>query len=302
VLRPFIGEAGRLNAFSPPFRFTRFFSPEDTLLCVCAASSASRLIRNEKLRIVELTTGSGLVGMSLLLAGEASTLLGLDVDEVAVETAAVNSRTLSIENRCQFECADLWSARTLEHVRGFDPHLIICNPPYVPEPVGLSLQLEAGAGADGTAHIMRTIELLAQVEPQSAALSWCSLSDPEKVVDAAHRAGYALDEVFIVAIADGEYSGSVHSYLRTLPHAYICELPRALLQIAPDGAARFAYLLMAGSFSRRESSNASALIGKLCSDFSAEGIEILCDGVPGIPTHCWVLDRWDELGLRAALH
>src|SRR5688572_1566854 len=37
---PFIDEAGRLRAFLPPFRFSSFFSPEDTLLCAIAAEAA----------------------------------------------------------------------------------------------------------------------------------------------------------------------------------------------------------------------------------------------------------------------
>jgi len=254
------------------------------------------------LKVVELTTGSGLVGMSVVLANEANTLLGLDVDEDAVETARANARMLLIEDRCRFECADLWSNHTSKSLRALNPNILICNPPYIPEPADTALQVEAGAGPDGTAHLMRTIELLQEVQPESAALSWCSLSDPAKVIDAAHRAGYALEQIFIVAIADGEYSGSVHEYLRALPHAYICETQQTLEQVAPDTSARFAYLLMAGSFARRDSSNISEDIEKLCSDFAINGLESLSRTNLTIPSRSWLLDRWDEIALRAILH
>jgi hypothetical protein len=48
--------------------------------------------------------------------------------------------------------------------------------------------------------------------------------------------------------------------------------------VAPDGSGRFAYLLMAGDFSRSEG-----------------------DALRGID-RSWVLDRWDELKLRVFLH
>ena len=61
--------------------------------------------------------------------------------------------------------------------------------------------------------------------PRALALSWCSLSDPERVVREAEEAGYNLNSLFIVLIADGEYSGSVAGYLRTLDHAFLNDSP-----------------------------------------------------------------------------
>jgi hypothetical protein len=303
LLLPFIDEAVRIRSFVPPFRFTRFFSPEDTLLCVCASEAAIAGI-DEGIRasVVELTTGSGLVGLDLLLLRKSAELLGLDVDRTAIDTASGNARVLKVDQRARFECADLWSDATMEHLREYNPQIIICNPPYVPEPDSGRLQIEAGAGADGTAHLIRTIEIIEEVRPDFAALSWCSLSDPAKVVTRAHEAGYALDSLFIVAISDGEYSGSVHPYLQTLPRAYICERNDTLAQVAPDGSARFAYLLMAGVFVSKSAPDQSAYVESICRNFSQDGLTALVAPLPGLPTQCWLLDRWDELRLRAFLH
>ncbi len=69
-----LGEAGRMRAFVPPFSFTSFFSPEDTLLCAIASEAALAHARSlhryegrslDPLRIAELTTGSSLVGLHL---------------------------------------------------------------------------------------------------------------------------------------------------------------------------------------------------------------------------------------------
>lgn len=311
-LPSFLDEAQRLRSFVPPFRFSAFFSPEDTLLCACASEAAfSRAKEDSKeptniLRVAELTTGSGLVGMHLLLLDEDTRLLGLDVDPRACAIAEQNARLLKVERRAWFECTDIWSDSAVATLIAYDPNILICNPPYVPEPRGESLDLEAGAGPDGTAHLRRTIELASMIRPETLALSWCSLSDPALVVKSAGEAGYSLDSLFIVAIADGEYSGSVHEYLRSLPHAYINEDRKTVATIAPDGSARFVYLLMAGQFSRRqegrEAVENSIAVDHLSLRFVSEGLSALVHPELAIPVKSWVLDRWDELDLRVMLH
>jgi hypothetical protein len=256
------------------------------------------------MRIVELTTGSGLVGLHLLLVEGGSRLTGFDVDPTATEIAARNARLLGLGKRARFECADLWSHSTRAALHEAAPDLMICNPPYVPEPEPEQLKIEAGAGHDGTAHLMRAIELAHDLRPKALALSWCSLSDPAKVLRAADAAGYSLNSLFIVAIADGEYSGLVHQYLRSLPHAYINEQPATVNAVAPDGSGRFAYLLMAGDFSRRGQPNSEVpgKVEEICRRFADEGMASLVNPVAPVPVRTWILDRWDELRLRAFLH
>lgn len=312
VLASFLDEANRLRAFVPPFRFTSFFSPEDTLLCTCAGEAAlarARTLRSangrsaDPLRIAELTTGSGLVGLYLLRFESGSSLTGLDVDPLAVATARENAQTLGLSDRAHFDCADLWSDATATMLGRYEPHLLICNPPYVPEPPGRGLEREAGAGPDGTAHLIRALELAERLNPRALALSWCSLSDPVRVVQQAQTSGYALNSLFVVAIADGEYSGSVHDYLKSLPNAYINESDEVLACVAPDGAASFAYLLMAGDFSRTNTKRDDAsLVREICSDFASNGLSSLPRATASIPVRTWLLDRWDELRLRAFLH
>jgi hypothetical protein len=130
------------------------------------------------------------------------------------------------------------------------------------------------------------------------------VSDPAGIVRLAESAGYTLNSLFIVAIADGEYSGSVRDYLRSLATAYINEQRETLDAVAPDGAARFAYLLMAGDFSRDGDvrGGAAEAVGNICEMFSHQGIAALTDVEAPMPVRTWILDRWDELRLRAALH
>jgi methylase of polypeptide subunit release factors len=316
ILPSLLNEAARLRAFRPPFSFTGFFSPEDTLLCVIASEAALARARlpgasmqpDSPLRIAELTAGSGLIGLHLLRIERNSTLLGLDIDREAADIASANAELLGLSRRARFTTADLKSRNTENLLAAEKPQLLVCNPPYIPEPPGRNLAIEAGAGAAGTAHIMRAIELARTVKPRSMALSWCSLSDPVCVVDEAERLGYRLNSLFVAVIADGEYSGSVEDYLKGLNTAFLNSSPETLRAVAPDGSASFGFLLMAGEFSRANTGprgierTSGSHIRTICSRFARRGIGSLDSIEAPFAVRTWLLDRWDEVRLRAFLH
>jgi hypothetical protein len=155
---------------------------------------------------------------------------------------------------------------------------------------------------------MRTLELAHASKPRALALSWCSLSDPEGVVTAAARAGYRLNSLFITVIADGEYSGKVEGYLRELGSAFMNSQPETLRAVAPDASASFGFLLMAGEFSRSAGGprpahdDASKHVRTICSRFARRGIASLESIEAPFAVRTWLLDRWDEVRLRAFLH
>jgi hypothetical protein len=249
-----------------------------------------------------------LIGLRLLQIERQSTLLGLDLDPDAARIAAANARLAGLTDRARFREMDLWSTETESVLRKEMPHLLICNPPYVPEPAGRALAKEAGAGPDGTAHLERALELTHLSKPRALALSWCSLSNPGGVVRFAEEIGYRLNSLFIVVLADGEYSGAVTKYLRTLPTAFLNDRPQTLKIVAPDGTAQFAFLLLAGDFwperraKQRQGPRASDIVGKLCARFTERGIPGLAGIKSQFPIRSWLLDRWDEVILRGYLH
>ena len=309
-----LDEAWRLGSFAPPFAFSAFFSPEDTLLCVCAADVARLLLGQSAatcgsdqggFRVAELTSGSGLIGLYLLGRDCNATLLGLDIDSEAKRVAEQNALRLGLADRARFAQSDLWSPSTLRVLQTEKPQMIVCNPPYVPEPPGTTMEIEAGAGPNGTAHLLRALELTRLVEPEALALSWCSLSDPAGIVAAAESSGYELHTLFVTAIADGEYSGSVHSYLRGLGECFINEQSETLDLIAPDPSARFAYLLFAGAFRRRDRNRRTSAVRDRSEDLRGLCARRSPDarfGGRAFHLRCSVLNRWDELRLRVMLH
>lgn len=339
LLPSLAGEATRLRRFVPPFRFTSFFAPEDTLLCVLAAEGALAGLDGRRshgadpgaagngqllggtpsstgaapMRIVELTTGSGLVGLHLLDVEPRATLFGVDIDHEAPAVARANAERLGLADRARFERASIWERAVERGLLAERVDLLVCNPPYIPEPPGAALPVEAGAGPDGAAHVRRVIEIANLARPTALALSWCSLCDPVGIVADAERAGYRLDGLYVVAIGDGEYSGGVHRYLRGLPTAFLSELVDVVAEVAPDGAARFAYLLIAGVFHDERASPAPAAgsrtrgdsadaVNALMRDFVARGADALAVPSAPFPVSSWILDRWDEIALRAFLH
>jgi hypothetical protein len=302
-VQPLADRVGRLARFAPPFAFTSFFAPEDTLLCLLAGDAALPLVGGAP-RIVELTAGSGLVGLALLEAAAGATLLGVDVDPLGVPVARGNAERLGLAGRARFARGSLWDETMADTLRGERVALLVCNPPYIPEPPDGRLPLEAGSGPDGAAHVDHVIELARAVRPAALVLSWCSLCDPAGVVARAERAGYRLERLLACAIADGEYSGLVGDYLRGLPTAFLSDALGTVATLAPDGAARFGYLLLAGVFRRADVSGAeSEAVERLMRQFERDGVRAL-EGAIDAPfaVETFVLDRWDEIALRAALH
>jgi methylase of polypeptide subunit release factors len=317
-LRSLAGAAAPLARFRPPFEFGDFFAPEDTLLCALATSWALERHAQEHetapSRLIELTSGSAVVALGPLDRWPELRAWGADVDASAVVRARRNARVLGHAERARFAHLGLFDARLPRWLRRRAPDVVACNPPYVPEPPDTPNALVAGAGPDGARHPKRALAVCARAGVPRVALSWCSLGDPVGVARAAARRGYALDALWAAALADGEYTGGAHAYMRTLPTTFLSESDDTRDALAPDGAARFGYLLLAGSFVRvpdaRERARAGIrLVSRLVRRFARDGVPALTtlarrpaslDDAP--PLHGYVVDRWDEVVLRAIAH
>lgn len=299
-----------LASFRPPFAFGSFFAPEDTVLCALATRAALRRVPDAR-RVVELTAGSTLVLGAQLLADPRLEGHGAEVDPDAVRRARQNLQALGLSRRAHVRRVGLFSPRLAAWLRRARPDVLACNPPYIPEPPDAPLALVAGAGPRGDRHPRRVLRVAAEAGVPRVVLSWCSLGDPVRVVRTAVRAGYRLERLWAAALADGEYSGEVRDYLHALPTAFLAEDAATLGTLAPDGAARFGYLLLAGSFVRDADDGAAERgrravrrVARLVRDFRTEGLTALeraCTaGAPGLTA--FVCDRWDELRLRAVAH
>ena len=83
-------------------------------------------LRLEKLRILDIGTGSGALLLALLQELPNATATGTDVSTDALNVAQANAAHCNFESRCDFVTCDI-----AEDVQGsFD--LIVSNPPYIP--------------------------------------------------------------------------------------------------------------------------------------------------------------------------
>jgi methylase of polypeptide subunit release factors len=316
-LRSLAGAAEPLARFRPPFEFGDFFAPEDTLLCVLATEWALARHAAERgappARLVELTCGGAVVALAPLDRWPVLRAWGADVDDAAVARAHRNAAALGHARRARFAVRGLFDRRLPAWLRRRAPDVVACNPPYVPEPPDAPNALVAGAGPDGARHPRRTLAVCARADVPRLVLSWCSLGDPAGVARAAARRGYALEALWAAAVADGEYTGGAHAYYRTLSTAFLDESEATRRALAPDGAARFGYLLLAGSFVRTDDAGRARagvrLVGRLSRGFARHGLRTLSSlsgrgGAPSDapPLHAYVCDRWDELALRQLAH
>jgi release factor glutamine methyltransferase len=94
-------------------------------------------------RVLDIGTGSGAIGVTLSLETPAHVTC-TDISEVAVRIAAANARRLG--STAQFIVCDLGSALASH---AFD--MVVCNPPYIPETDGASIQREVREHEPGVA-------------------------------------------------------------------------------------------------------------------------------------------------------
>ena len=105
-------------------------------------------------RFLDLCTGSGCLGLSILKEREDTEATLVDISDAALETARENAKLLGVENRCSFLKFDLLR----ENCNNLPEHdAIIMNPPYltsgemdaIPENVTHEPRLALDGGVDG---------------------------------------------------------------------------------------------------------------------------------------------------------
>ncbi|MEZ4288570.1 MAG: HemK/PrmC family methyltransferase [Polyangiales bacterium] len=80
-----------------------------------------------RMRVLDLCTGTGAVGLSIAAARDDIALALSDVSESALKVARANTEKLDLQARVQIVQSDLFSAL---NDRAYD--MIVCNPPYIP--------------------------------------------------------------------------------------------------------------------------------------------------------------------------
>ena len=86
-----------------------------------------RLDPTAESRLLDLGTGSGAIGLTLLAETSKTSLIATDLSEAALSIAKINAKTLKLQNRVSFTQGGWWGAVPTGRV--FD--MILSNPPYI---------------------------------------------------------------------------------------------------------------------------------------------------------------------------
>ena len=96
--------------------------PESELLVDCAIDFISK--RNKSLTIIDFCSGSGCILLSLAKKFPNHKYIGIDISDIAVQTARKNSELLDLKN-VEFIKQDIFNYTSQK------ADLILCNPPYL---------------------------------------------------------------------------------------------------------------------------------------------------------------------------
>jgi release factor glutamine methyltransferase len=146
--------------------------PETEVLVDLALKALPVAMKDSKLQVLDLCTGSGCVGLAIADERSDVQVTATDISPKAVALANDNARACNLADRFTAVKADLFS-----HMQEFD--LIVSNPPYIPtagmevlpkEVADFEPTLALDGGSDGLDFARRILEKAPQYLKKSCAL------------------------------------------------------------------------------------------------------------------------------------
>jgi release factor glutamine methyltransferase len=181
-----------------------FFTDDRALIPRPETEELVCLILNQehrpKPRILDLGTGSGVIGLSLVAELDQSHVTLVDLSQEALELAKKNAASLSIE-QCTFLQSDLFS--NLSTGEAFD--IIAANLPYIPENERGQLSREVDhdpdlalfGGSDGLDLIRQCISVAANfLKPNGLIALEIGIGQDKQVEKLLADAGYSAIQIF----------------------------------------------------------------------------------------------------------
>ncbi len=155
----------------------------------------------KRLNILDLGTGCGNIAVMMALHFPAATVTAVDFSQGAVKMADQNIRLHGVEGRVQTICGGYWDTLT-PGLHRF--HVIVSNPPYIPEPDMASLMAEVQkeprlalvGGSDGLAAYKEILPRVRDhlVSPGLAALEMGE-GQAGAIMALGHSAGLSVRDV-----------------------------------------------------------------------------------------------------------
>jgi release factor glutamine methyltransferase len=142
----------------------------DTEILVEAAKDILKKGTGEKIRVLDLCTGSGAIAVALKHEMPEVEIHAADISSDALEVAKKNTEHLLGENKILFFQGDLYDALPARALLPICYSLIISNPPYIPteeiQTLSLEVQNEPRLALDGGKTGLEIIERIIEKAPE----------------------------------------------------------------------------------------------------------------------------------------
>lgn len=148
--------------------------PDTETLVEKTIKIAQSEFKNKEIKILDIGTGSGAIGVSLAYYIKNSTVTAIDISSIAIETANINAKKHKLNNIKVVKC-DIFDNIFLEKY-----NIVVSNPPYIERNVIPTLQTEVSiyepklaldGGIDGLNYYRRIAEVFKEIHEEGGVLS-----------------------------------------------------------------------------------------------------------------------------------
>lgn len=148
--------------------------PDTETLIEKTIKIAQSEFKNKEIKILDIGTGSGAIGVSLAYYIKNSTVTAIDISNIAIETANINAKKHKLNNIKVVKC-DIFDNIFLEKY-----NIVVSNPPYIERNAIPTLQTEVSiyepklaldGGIDGLNYYRRIAEVFKEIHEEGGVLS-----------------------------------------------------------------------------------------------------------------------------------
>ncbi len=162
--------------------------PDTEALVEKTIKIAKQKYNNQNIKILDLGTGSGAIGISIAYYLKNSKVTAIDINDIAIETTNINIKKHNLNN------INVIKANIFDDILSDKKYqIVVSNPPYIEKDTIMNLQTEVSCyepklaldgGIDGLDYYRRIVELFKKIHEKDGILAVeIGYNQKEKVVD-----------------------------------------------------------------------------------------------------------------------
>ena len=162
--------------------------PDTEALVEKTIKIAKQKYNNQNIKILDLGTGSGAIGISIAYYLKNSKVTAIDINDIAIETTNINIKKHNLNN------INVIKANIFDDILSDKKYqIVVSNPPYIEKDTIMNLQTEVSCyepklaldgGIDGLDYYRRIVELFKKIHEKDGILAVeIGFNQKEKVVE-----------------------------------------------------------------------------------------------------------------------